>query len=159
MLAATMVKMSNSENKYMNKNTYNISSIKRVTRKFLEVSCCSHAKQWQRNIEKSVLHVKSCFFAYQTYCCFHRSQALPSPLKMMLHETICNNDFYRNKALQHCFEWLQHCSSIATLCSAKNRRCESSRVTSPLALHYFIFCFASLLALAKSTYQYFAYVL
>ena len=47
MLAATMVKMSNSENKYMNKNTYNISSIKRVTRKFLEVSCCSHAKQWQ----------------------------------------------------------------------------------------------------------------
>ena len=64
MLAATMVKMSNSEKKYMNKNTYNISSIKRVTRKFLEVSGCSHAKQWQRNIEKSVLHVKSCFFAY-----------------------------------------------------------------------------------------------
>ena len=33
----------------------------------------------------------------------------------------------------HCFEWLQHCSSIATLCCAKNRRCESSRVTSPLS--------------------------
>ena len=30
------------------------------------------------------------------------------------------------------FEWLQHCSSIATLCCAKNRHCESSRVTSPL---------------------------
>ena len=34
--------------------------------------------------------------------------------------------------LGHCFEWLQHCSNIATLCCAKNRRCESSRVTSPL---------------------------
>ena len=30
------------------------------------------------------------------------------------------------------FEWLQHCSNIATLCCAKNRRFESSRVTSPL---------------------------
>ena len=34
--------------------------------------------------------------------------------------------------LRHCFEWFQHCSNIATLCCAKNRRCESSRVTSPL---------------------------
>ena len=34
--------------------------------------------------------------------------------------------------MRHCFEWLQHCSSIATLCCAKNRRCQSSRVTSPL---------------------------
>ena len=32
--------------------------------------------------------------------------------------------------LRHCFEWLQHCPGIATLCGAKNRRCESSRVTS-----------------------------
>ena len=31
--------------------------------------------------------------------------------------------------LRHCFEWLQHCSTIATLCCAKNRRCESSRAT------------------------------
>ena len=37
MLAATKVKMSGSENK-VNSNTYNISSIRRVTRKFLEVS-------------------------------------------------------------------------------------------------------------------------
>ena len=34
--------------------------------------------------------------------------------------------------LWHCFEQLQHCSNIATLCCTKNRRCESSRVTSPL---------------------------
>ena len=33
-------------------------------------------------------------------------------------------------SLRHCFEWLQHCSNIATLCFAQNRRCESSRVTS-----------------------------
>ena len=35
--------------------------------------------------------------------------------------------------LRHCFERLQHCSSIATLCCAKNCRCRSSRVTSPLS--------------------------
>ena len=34
--------------------------------------------------------------------------------------------------LRHCFEWFQHCSNIATLCCAKNRRCESTRVTLPL---------------------------
>ena len=34
--------------------------------------------------------------------------------------------------LRHCFEYLQHYSNIATLCCAKNRRCESSRVTSLL---------------------------
>ena len=33
--------------------------------------------------------------------------------------------------LQHCFESLQHCSNITTLCCAENRRCKSSRVTSP----------------------------
>ena len=49
--------------KKVNRNTYNISSIKRVTRKFLEVSRCSRAKQRQRNVQKSVLHVQSCFFA------------------------------------------------------------------------------------------------
>ena len=32
----------------------------------------------------------------------------------------------------HCFEWLRHCSNTAALCCAKNRRCESSRVTAPL---------------------------
>ena len=62
MLAAIKVKMSNSEKK-VNKTTYDISSIKRVTRKFLEVSRCSRAKQRQRNVQKSVLHVESSFFA------------------------------------------------------------------------------------------------
>ena len=56
------VKMSGSE-KTVNDNTYDIPSIKRVTKKFLEVSRCSRAKQRQRNGQKSVLHVQSCFFA------------------------------------------------------------------------------------------------
>ena len=58
-------KMSGSEKK-VSENTYDISSIK----KFLEVSRRSRAKQRQRNVQKSMLHVQSCFFANQTYCCF-----------------------------------------------------------------------------------------
>ena len=51
MLAATKVKVSGSEKKG-NKNTYDISSIKRVTRKILGVLRCSRAKQQQRNVQK-----------------------------------------------------------------------------------------------------------
>ena len=36
--------------------------------------------------------------------------------------------------LRPCFGWLQHCSRVATLCCAKNRRFKSSRVTLPLVL-------------------------
>ena len=36
----------------MNGNTYDISSIKRVPKKFLEVSRCSRAKQRQRNVQE-----------------------------------------------------------------------------------------------------------
>ena len=50
-LADTRVKMSDSE-KRVNKNTSDIPSIKRVTRKFLEVSRNSRAKQRQRNVPK-----------------------------------------------------------------------------------------------------------
>ena len=62
MLAVTRVKMSDSE-KRVNKNTSDILSIKRVTRKFLEVSRNSRAKQGKEMYKKSVLHVQSCFFA------------------------------------------------------------------------------------------------
>ena len=51
MLAATRMKMSDSE-KRVNKNTSDIPSIKRVTRKFLEVSRDSRAKLRQRNVQK-----------------------------------------------------------------------------------------------------------
>ena len=51
MLAATKVKMSGSE-KNVIKNTYDISSSKRVTGEFLEVSRCGRTKQRRRNVEK-----------------------------------------------------------------------------------------------------------
>ena len=37
--------------KKVNENTYDISSVKRVTKKFLEVSRCSRAQQPQRNVQ------------------------------------------------------------------------------------------------------------
>ena len=49
--------------KKVNKNKYNLSPKKRVTRKFLKVSRCSRTKQRQRNVQKSVLHVQNCFLA------------------------------------------------------------------------------------------------
>ena len=42
------------QSKKVNGNTYDISSIKRVTKKFLEVSRCSRAKQRQRNVKKKM---------------------------------------------------------------------------------------------------------
>ena len=57
------VKMSGSEKK-VNENSYDISSIKRVTKKFLEVSSCSRAKQRQRNVQKKCAATcKVAFFA------------------------------------------------------------------------------------------------
>ena len=38
--------------KKVNENTFDISSITRVTKMFLEVSRCSRAKQRQRNVQK-----------------------------------------------------------------------------------------------------------
>ena len=55
------VKMSGSEKK-VNENTYNIFSKKRVTKKFLEVSRRSRAKQRQRNVQKKcAAHAKLLF--------------------------------------------------------------------------------------------------
>ena len=51
MLVVVRVKM-RGRGKKVNRTTYNISSIKRVTRKFLEVSRCSRAKHRQRNVQK-----------------------------------------------------------------------------------------------------------
>ena len=69
MQAATKVKISGSDKK-VNRNTYDFSSIKRVTRKFLDVSRCSRAKQRQRNVQKSVLNEQSCccwFFFFANF--------------------------------------------------------------------------------------------
>ena len=58
MLAATRVKMSDNEKK-VNKNTYDISSRKRVTRKFLDVVVVQN--NGKEMYKKSVLHVQSFF--------------------------------------------------------------------------------------------------
>ena len=60
MLADTKEEMSGIKKK-VNKNMYDISSIKRVTRKFLDVSRCSR-QQRQKNVQKIVLQVQGCFF-------------------------------------------------------------------------------------------------
>ena len=62
MLAATKVKMSDSEKKTVNENTADTSSmaIKRVTRTFHVAVVQNNGKEMYN---KSVLHVQSCFFA------------------------------------------------------------------------------------------------
>ena len=50
----------------------------------------------------------------------------------MIHGTIRGDDFWRNTALQCCNNVVTIRNNVATLCCAKSRRCESSRVTSPL---------------------------
>ena len=52
----------NERGKKVNNNRYDISSIKRVTRKFLEVSRCSRAKQRQRNVQKKCAARAKLFF-------------------------------------------------------------------------------------------------
>ena len=61
------VKMSGSEKK-VNGNTYDISSIKNVTKKFLEVSRCSRAKQRQRNDKKMIKLDLLLFFTILRHC-------------------------------------------------------------------------------------------
>ena len=80
MLAATKLKMSDNETK-VNKNTYNFSSTKRVTRTFLEVLRCSRAKQRQRNVQKkSAARAKLPFCLLDLLLFFHRSRC-PRPLR------------------------------------------------------------------------------
>ena len=68
---------------------------------------------------------------------FRFERLLPRELQITKECSIRNDDFLAQISitilLRHCFEWLQHCSNIAALCCAQNRRCESSLVTSPLA--------------------------
>ena len=76
------VKMSGSEKK-VNENTYDISSRKRVTKKFLEVSRCSRAKQRQRNVQKKCparAELLCLFLLIRPIVVFHHSPALSSPL-------------------------------------------------------------------------------
>ena len=76
------VKMSGSEKKSERK--------KRVTKKFLEVSRCSRAKQRQRNVQKKVCCTsKVAFLLIIPIVVFHRSPALPSPLRITRFYIFC----------------------------------------------------------------------
>ena len=79
------VKMSGSEKKKkVNENTYDISSQKRVTKTFLEVSRCSRAKQRPKKkcTKKCATRAKLLFLLIRPTVVFHRSPALPSPLSI-----------------------------------------------------------------------------
>ena len=66
--------------KKSSENTYDISSIKSVTKKFVEVSRCSRAKQRQRNVQKKcAARAKLLFLLIRPIDVFHRSPALRSP--------------------------------------------------------------------------------
>ena len=86
-------KMSGSGEKEVNENTYDISSKKSVTKKFLEVSRCSHAKQRQRNVQKKCATRAKLLFCLLDLLLFFSPFSLPSSVNVMLHETIRNDDF------------------------------------------------------------------
>ena len=67
--------------------------------------------------------------------------AVASRLNVMLHATIRNDDFQRDTdsvaMLEQCCNHWQQCRNNAVmLCCAKNRCCESSRVTSPYDIKF-----------------------
>ena len=68
--------------KTVNEYTYEISSIERVTGKFLKFSHCSRAKQRNRNVQKVCYTCKVAFLLIRPIVVFHRSPALPSPLSI-----------------------------------------------------------------------------
>ena len=61
--------------KKVNENTYDISSIKHVTKKFLAVSRCSRAKQRQKNVQKKCAARAKLLIRHIVV--FHRSPSLP----------------------------------------------------------------------------------
>ena len=77
MLAATNAKWKwAAVKKKVNGNTRNISSIKRVTNRFLEVSRCSRAKQRQRNVQEECAARAKLLLLIRPIVVFHRFSAL-----------------------------------------------------------------------------------
>ena len=77
MLAATSAKWKwAAVKKKVNGNTRNISSIKRVTNRFLEVSRCSRAKQRQRNVQEECAARAKLLLLIRPIVVFHRFPAL-----------------------------------------------------------------------------------
>ena len=107
-----------SGHKCKGENTYDISSIKRVTKKFPEVSRCSRAKQRQINVQKKVCCTcKVAFLLIRPIAVFPRSTALPLPLSIarfyiLFERSIYNNILSRASlsafALNR-FKWVKSC--------------------------------------------------
>ena len=68
--------------KKVNKSTSDISSIKRVTRKLLEVSRCSRAKHGQRNVQRKCAARTKLLFLLITPMFVFSPFSLPSPLSV-----------------------------------------------------------------------------
>ena len=71
--------------KKVNRNTYDTSSIKRVTKKVLEVSRCSRGKQRQRNIQIKCAARAKLLLLIRPIVVFHRFPALHA---LALHDFI-----------------------------------------------------------------------
>ena len=94
--------------------------------------------QWQqRNVQKSVMHVQSCCFAIIGDVTRDDSQG-----RFLAQHSVAMLEQYCNHSKQ--------CrNNVATLCCAKNRRCESSRVTSIAFLPFSLASPSSLLKLSS----------
>ena len=76
------VKMRGSEKK-VTENTYDISSKRSVTKKFLEVSSCIRAKQRQRNVQKKcAARAKVALLLIRPIVVFFSSFSLPPSLSI-----------------------------------------------------------------------------
>ena len=77
---------------------------------------------------------------YRTVSKFRKRKRKSDRLSITFKVSVTRDDSKRRFLAQQsatalmrpCFEQLQHCSNIATLCCTKNWRCESSRVTDHL---------------------------
>ena len=75
----------------MNNSRYDISSIKRVTRKFLEVLRCGRAKQRQRNVQEKCAARAKLFFANQGDVKGRFATTIFSASSVEMFEQFCNH--------------------------------------------------------------------
>ena len=87
---------------------------------------------WQRNVQKAWCTCRVVFLPCKAISFLTVSLSSPSwHLKVMLHGTICNQ-LHSVAMLEQCCNHSKQCSNNGVvLCCAENRRCKSSRVTSP----------------------------
>ena len=112
--------------------TYDNSSKKLCVTKKFHVLVVQNNRQ--KNVQKNVLHVQICIFL------LIRSVDFDAVLiAVALKGDVTRDDLQRRFLAQHsvamlvqcCNNLKQHRNNVATLCCAKNLRCESPRLTSP----------------------------